>query len=126
MTKTPQSTNLTDPANVPKTPKSKHPLFSPGHIVATPGALNLLWRTGTSPQPLLHRHVCGDWTDMDKEDQEANQDAVNSGARILSSFDVQGEKLWIITEAVSDVTEDGRLKSQASRANTCYLLPEEY
>ncbi|MEG0976333.1 MAG: hypothetical protein RSD82_13340 [Comamonas sp.] len=129
MTKSPQSANPTEspkPSKLAKTPQSKHPLFSPGRIVATPGALDLLSRAEASPHELLHRHVCGDWAEMDREDQAANHDAVRSGARILSSFNVQGAKLWIITEAISDVTEDGRRKAQASRSSTCFLLPEEY
>ncbi|MBF5004756.1 hypothetical protein [Diaphorobacter caeni] len=144
MTKTPKHSNPQEPKDpaeaAPRTGQrdargrsnpvqrvfANHPLFQPGKIVATHGALDLMRRTGTSPQVLLHRHLCGDWSEMDEEDQAVNHDAVQSGARILSSFDVQGVKLWILTEAVSDVTEDGQPKARPSRSSTCYLLPEEY
>ncbi|MHB1422633.1 MAG: DUF7192 family protein [Gemmataceae bacterium] len=47
-----------------------------------------------------------------------DRDAVRDGSRILSAYrTLQGEKLWIITEAEGD---DGR------RGSTCILLPEKY
>ena len=37
------------------------PLFDPGAIVATPGALQLLAQAGIEPLDLLRRHLAGDW-----------------------------------------------------------------
>jgi hypothetical protein len=89
------------------------PLFSLGQIVATPGALEALASSGQSPADFLKRHVGGDWGDVCSEDAKLNDDAVNIGERLLSSFCTkQGVKLWVITEA--------------DRSSTCLLLPEEY
>jgi len=92
--------------------------FGPGRLLATPGALEALERAGQEPLYFLERHVGGDWGEVDAEDGKLNDEAVRDGSRILSAYrTLQGEKLWIITEAVGD---DGR------RASTCILLPEEY
>lgn len=88
------------------------PRFRLGRIVATPGALNLLIRGGTSAHSYLARHVHGDWGDVGDEDKRANDTSVVNGSRVLSSYEVQGEKLWVITEA--------------DRTSTCLLLPSEY
>ena len=92
--------------------------FAPGQIVATPGALELMAKHKTSATPFLRRHITGDWGDVCPEDWEANQNALETGARLLSSYTLpQEEKLWIITEAEG---EGGK------RASTCVLLPSEY
>ncbi len=82
--------------------------------------------SGITVGSLLRRHVCGDWEHMDAEDRAANIQAVTDGSRILTSFAFQSGRLWIITEAMSDITEDGQPKRQPSRSSTCLLLPEEY
>lgn len=112
-------------------PSNNHgsPLFALGQVVATQGALALLDElaaSGVTVSSLLRRHVCGDWGHMDAEDRAANIRAVADGTRILTSFEFQSDRLWIITEAMSDITEDGRAKHQPSRSSTCLLLPEEY
>lgn len=94
----------------------------------------------------LYRHACGDWGDLGAYDAEANDQALTTGARILSSYlipdeirrsAVDGEtgavtssgngpeprapmaeeRLWIITEA-----EDGR----GVRSQTTVLFPSDY
>ena len=60
----------------------------------------------------LLRHHTGDWGDLDPEDVEANRAALHYGSRLLSSYDIGHQKLWIITEA--------------DRSTTTVLLPEEY
>ena len=45
------------------------PLFPPGRLVATPGALALLGQTNKSPLEFLSRHLRGDWGDLDQEDK---------------------------------------------------------
>ena len=84
-----------------------------GQVVATPGALVALERTGQNPALLLARHGRGDWGEVDAEDKAANDRAVVHGERVLSAYTLEGgRRLWIITEA--------------DRSSTCILLPEEY
>lgn len=90
--------------------------FPLGACVATPGAIRALsegggdWRFNTAP--LLARHQDGDWGDVPPEDARENELSVREGFRIVSSYTVGGERVWIITEA--------------NRSSTCILLPEEY
>lgn len=92
--------------------------FRLGQVVATSGALEALQRAGQDPLFFLERHVQGDWGEIDAEDGKLNDESVRDDSRILSAYrTLQGEKLWIITEAEGD---DGR------RASTCLLLPDEY
>ncbi len=88
------------------------PLFPLGRIVATPGALEILAATATDPAELLSRHAAGDWGEVPPEDARENAYGLEHGFRILSSYEVAGEKVWIITEA--------------DRSSTCLLLPREY
>jgi hypothetical protein len=88
------------------------PLFSLGMIVATRGVLAHLDRRAINAQGYLMRHVTGDWGDVPQEDAESNRDAVKYGARILSAYDMAGERVWIITEA--------------DRSSTTLLFPSEY
>jgi hypothetical protein len=62
---------------------------------------------------LLDRHVTGDWSNLSPEDIKANRDAVADGACVLSSYHIAPRiRIWIITEA--------------DRASSTILLPEEY
>jgi hypothetical protein len=89
------------------------PLFSPGQIVATPGALALLEQANKSPLEFLSRHFRGDWGDLCQEDKTENELGLKCGLRLLSSYQVaQTEKVWVITEA--------------DRSVTTLLLPAEY
>ena len=90
------------------------PLFLPGQIVATPGALELLERHRESPETFLRRHMQGDWGELCPEDVERNCDALNYGNRVMSAYAIgpTREKLWVITEA--------------DRSVTTLLLPAEY
>lgn len=95
----------------------KKPLFDLGQVVATPAALELLQATGVRPSELLDRHLYGDWGDLCEEDKQLNDEAVKDGSRILSSYELGSEKLWIITEAEDDNGE---------RYATTFLLASEY
>jgi len=89
------------------------PLFSLGQCVATPGALEALEVAGQTPADFLARHVYGDWGDIHPGDKGLNEQALRDGARIFSVYTTnKGIKLWVITEA--------------DRASTCILLPDEY
>ncbi|MBB6587271.1 hypothetical protein G8D25_19445 [Ralstonia solanacearum] len=92
--------------------KPKPPLFLLGQVVATRGVLMHLEREGIAADPYLNRHVRGDWGDVPPEDAEANRYALLIGARILSSYRIAGERVWIITEA--------------DRSATTLLFPSEY
>jgi hypothetical protein len=92
--------------------------FQPRQVVATPGALDALARSGQEPTFFLERHLRGDWGDVDAEDAAANEQALLDGSRLLSVYrTLRGVRLYCITEAVGD---DGK------RASTCILLPDEY
>jgi hypothetical protein len=96
------------------------PLFSLGRIVATRGVIDLLEQQQRTALPSLIRHAQGDWGHLSEEDRHANEQALQSGARLFSVFFIQTQKIWIITEASPD-------KSQlAARPLTTLLLPEEY
>ena len=89
------------------------PLFSLGQCVATPGALAALEEAGQSPADFLNRHVGGDWGEIHPSDKGMNEQALHDGARIFSVYSTsKGVKVWVITEA--------------DRASTCILLPDEY
>ncbi|WP_071768968.1 hypothetical protein [Burkholderia ubonensis] len=93
---------------------SRKLLFSLGRVFATPGAIDLLDRTGTNADDLLRRHLSGDWGVVCASDARSNQLAVVDRARILSAYELgaRRERLWIITEA--------------NRRATTLLLPSEY
>ena len=88
------------------------PLFTLGRIVATPVARETLGELNYSSLDLLRRHISGDWTEMDTEDQQANREAIVEGDRVFSAYTIQGIKFWVITEA--------------DRSATTILLPSEY
>ena len=83
-----------------------------GHVVATPGALDVVRDHGLDVISLLHRHRAGDWGAVSDHDAQANDHAVAYGARVLSAYETAGGRLWIITEA--------------DRSATTVLLPSEY
>lgn len=91
---------------------TRKPLFPLGNIYATPGAIETLNESGQDVTALLRRHVCGDWGDLCDEDKQANEDALECGARIFSAYGEGDKKLWVITEA--------------DRASTTVLRPDEY
>jgi type IV secretory pathway ATPase VirB11/archaellum biosynthesis ATPase len=64
----------------------RKPLFDLGQIVATPGALAALEKTGQTPMEFLSRHVTGDWGDIPEEDKQENQFSLEKGFRLMSSY----------------------------------------
>ena len=60
----------------------------------------------------LARHAEGDWGDLCEEDKEENELSLREGFRILSAYNNDEHKIWIITEA--------------DRSVTTVLFPEEY
>jgi hypothetical protein len=93
--------------------KTTKALFDLGSLVATPGALAALAKSGQTPLDFLSRHITGDWGELCEADRKENQLSVQQGFRILSSYKTNsGEKIWVITEA--------------DRSVTTVLLPDEY
>lgn len=87
-------------------------LFKLGQVVATPGALQFCEANKINPLLLLGRHIAGDWGDLNSDDVAANVHALQHDLRILSSYLIDGAKVWVITEA--------------DRSSTSILLPREY
>ena len=83
-----------------------------GHVVATPGALDVVRAHRVDVVGLLHRHSSGDWGSVSEHDAQANNLAVAEGTRVLSAYETAGGRLWIITEA--------------DRSATTVLMPSEY
>jgi len=87
----------------------RKPLFDLGQLVATPGALAALEKSGQSPMEFHTRHVTGA---IPEEDRKENQFGLEKGFRLLSSYrTTANDVVWVITEA--------------SRSTTL-LLPDEY
>jgi len=94
------------------------PKFNPGREVMTRGVSN--WASPDNDGgevydqllACLRRHVSGDWGDVCPEDQESNRVALINGDRLLSAYTIDGQKIWIITEA--------------DRSSTTILFPDEY
>ncbi len=82
-----------------------------GRVVITPNAQGIL--SGMDINTALSRHQSGDWGKVSKADWQANDNALKSGERILSSYtDAGGKTFWIITEA--------------DRSHTTVLMPDDY
>ena len=99
----------------PKRPRDGPPpaagKFSLGRLLITPGAQAVL--TNDEVLLALGRHLRGDWGEVSAEDAAENELSLREGFRILSAYRTDsGVKFWIITEA--------------DRAATTVLLPEEY
>lgn len=85
--------------------------FRCGQLCATPAALDKVGRAGLIR--LLERHLSGDRGDTCESDARTNEEALRSGNRIISWYQVSKElRIMIITEA--------------DRSATTILLPEEY
>jgi hypothetical protein len=95
-----------EPAALPRTER-----FSLGQVVATANAA-----VHVSPSDIatmLARHQSGDWGDLDSEDRQTNEEALQSGGRLFSVYHVaDGTKVYVITEW--------------DRSLTTILLPEDY
>jgi hypothetical protein len=95
-----------------------HPLFSLGHLFATPASLELLERHAVNPSTLRSRHQHGDWGDLEAEDKNANDQTLIDGNRVRSAYGIGGEQLYLLTEPVNEET--------GQRRSTCLMLAREY
>lgn len=92
--------------------------FPTGRIVVTKAAEDAArktfgegWRLRIAD--LLARHAAGDWGDLNANGRKINDDAVKTGGRLFSAYEVTpGIEFWILT------SED--------RKATNVLLPSDY
>ena len=98
--------------NLPK------PLFESRQNLATPAAIQALAASQVALEDLLQRHFAGEWGDVDPDDGQENDRALDTGARILSAYVLPtGGRVWVMTEAAS---------AAGIRQATTILLPTEY
>lgn len=87
------------------------PSLKLGDVYATPRVLDTV--SNQDILSALKRHARCDWGDVCEKDWKLNDEALEMGYRILSSYtSTNGIKFWVITEADRNVTT--------------ILLPEEY
>jgi hypothetical protein len=60
----------------------------------------------------IARHKSGDWGNVCEEDKKSNDWSAENGERVLSEYEIDGRRIWIITER--------------DRSVTTVLFPEEY
>lgn len=86
-------------------------LFRLGKVYATPNALKTI--SHDDIVTAIRRHHSGDWGDLSGDDRRANDCAMINGSRLFSVYySATRVKFWIVTEA--------------NRASTTILLPEDY
>ena len=89
--------------------------FSLGRVVWTRGVNDLVAVDSSFAKFVmdsLKRHANCDWGDVSDEDKRENDFSMDKGLRLLSSYQHDDIKIWIITEA--------------DRSATTILFPEEY
>ena len=80
------------------------PRFEIGRTYATAAVTRWAEQNGIDLAKSLRRHHCGDWGDLDSEDKQANEDALEHGARIFSAYLLNDKKIYIVTEADRSMT----------------------
>jgi hypothetical protein len=87
-------------------------LFRVGNLYMTPGARDAL--AGADVLEYVRRHARGDWGIVCESDKRANEQALKTGARLLSAYLLPDgtTRIWVITES--------------DRSSTTVLLPDEY
>lgn len=94
------------------------PLFDSRQNLATPAAIQALAAAQVTREDLLRRHFSGDWGDVDPDDGQENDRALDTGASVLSAYVLPtGVRVWVMTEAAS---------AAGIRQATTVLLPTEY
>lgn len=81
-----------------------------GQIYTTPGIQQAI--PFEALVAALARHSRGDWGDLSEEDKQVNEEAIETGDRIMSAYVSNGVRFWIITEG--------------EPRYTTVLLPDEY
>lgn len=90
--------------------------FPMGKLVCTAGINDKMADSeafSTFVRESIGRHGRQDWGDLDPDDRNTNDDALNHGGRLFSAYEHQElPKIWIITEW--------------NRSATTVLFPDEY
>ena len=87
--------------------------FALARLLATPGVLEAVEAAGDNLLTYIAPHAAGGWGTVDEGDRRANERALVEGTRLLSAYLLRdGVKASVITEA--------------GRASTTVLLPDEY
>lgn len=89
--------------------------FQTGQVMMTVGVQNLIAKETIKDFDItkcIRRHVTGDWGDLCEEDKITNNKALIGQGRLFSSYELNGVKIWVITEW--------------DRSVTTILLPDEY
>ncbi|MBJ7223581.1 MULTISPECIES: hypothetical protein [unclassified Brenneria] len=74
-------------------------LFPIGALIFSEGIDRLLREGRIEPLPYLQRHIRGDWGDVSDEGWQANNDALQFGARLESIYVIHRElSIRIVTE----------------------------
>lgn len=81
-------------------------MFQLGNLVMTSGVSNWIDNIETHKKVVdcIRRHQSGDWGEVDKEDWETNNFSLQNSLRVLSSYTINNQKIWIITESDRSVT----------------------
>jgi pilus assembly protein CpaF len=87
----------------------RKPLFDLGQIVATPGALAALEKTGQTPMEFLSRHVTSDWSELPEEDRKENQFSLEKGFRLMSSYRTSAGETTILNVLGKFIPSDERV-----------------
>ena len=91
-------------------------------VVMTTNAEHTLKEELGDPQSflegILDKHFAGDWGKTCAEDKVVNEDAMKTGARLMSVYSTEkGTKVWVITDAGW---------KERHHEVTTVLLPEDY
>ena len=89
--------------------------FKLGQVVMTRGIAEKMEQSKEFTefvQRSYYRHAIGDWGELDEEDKQSNEDALENGDRLFSAYEKGDWKIWIITEW--------------DRSATTILFPSEY
>ncbi len=88
-------------------------LLELGQLCMTPGAQELFANPDApSMISLVQRHQRHDWGDLEDEDKQLNDESVERGMRVMSAYNTEVGRVWIVTED--------------DRSVTTVLLPREY
>ena len=89
--------------------------FELGRLVCTRGVSDVMAEDIDFYHDVLsaiQQYIKCDWGITCKEDKQLNDEAINTGDRILAAYMTEHGKIWIITEA--------------DRSATTVLFPDEY
>jgi hypothetical protein len=81
--------------------------FPVGHVVLSDGVQAIVANdpvAAASLNTFLRFHQNGQWGNVSPEDAQANEQALAGGGEIVSSYQLQGRPVWVITDADRDTT----------------------